>query len=305
VTRKRVPGLLIAMGLLLSVVGSSIQGQGTAAAQSKFVRVQNPRANHYIVVLAESILRAGLSPLPANGTPEQQEAALRQRNNLIAQRVRVKAAELAQAHRGRLGHVYDYVLQGFLVEFSETEALALSRNPEVKYVEEDAGTRGDQIISPGPIFNTGPISCSWRQSSPPWGLDRIDQRNPPMDGFYGPGCDSGNGVHAYVIDSGVRVTHTDFGGRATNDANFVSDGQNGNDCNGHGTHVAGIIGGSTYGVAKSVRIHSVKCWIEQSRLGVELHRRTPLGGIESHQAGCREYEHRGRCAVGVARHGRP
>jgi subtilisin family serine protease len=94
------------------------------------------------------------------------------------------------------------------------------------------------------------------QNNPPsYGIDRIDQRNLPLSSSYTYTA-NGSGVHAYVIDTGIDVTHPDFGGRATFDFNAID--SNNTDCNSHGTHVAGTIGSATYGVAKGVRLHAVK-----------------------------------------------
>src|SRR5215207_2139066 len=141
------------------------------------------------------------------------------------------ASELAGTHRGRLKHVYQNALNGFAIEMSAEDAERLSEDFRVKYVEED-----------------GVVTADVTQSNPPWGLDRIDQRNRPLSATYTYNW-TGSGVRAYVIDTGIRTTHTQFGGRASNV--FDAFGGNGSDCNGHGTHVAGTIGGSTYGVAKS------------------------------------------------------
>ena len=89
----------------------------------------------------------------------------------------------------------------------------------------------------------------------PWGLDRIDQRSLPLSGTYTYNTTS-SGVTAYVIDTGIATSHSDFGGRASNVYDAL--GGNGQDCNGHGTHVAGTIGGSTYGVAKGVSLRGVR-----------------------------------------------
>jgi len=141
------------------------------------------------------------------------------------------ASELATTHRGKLKQVYQNALNGFAVEMTEADAEALSQDFRVKFVEED-----------------GVVTADVTQSNPPWGLDRIDQRNRPLSATYTYNF-TGAGVRAYVIDTGIRTTHTQFGGRASNV--FDAFGGSGADCNGHGTHVAGTIGGSTYGVAKS------------------------------------------------------
>ena len=148
------------------------------------------------------------------------------------------ANEMAAVHRGKLKHTYQNALNGFAVEMSAEDAEALSQDFRVKYVEED-----------------GVVTVDTTQTNPPWGLDRIDQRNRPLSGTYTYNW-TGSGVRAYVIDTGIRTTHTQFGGRASNV--FDAFGGNGADCNGHGTHVAGTIGGSTYGVAKSSLLRGVR-----------------------------------------------
>ena len=148
------------------------------------------------------------------------------------------AQELAATHRGKLTHVYKNALNGFAVEMSPADAERLSEDFRVAFVEED-----------------GMVSLDATQSNPPWGLDRIDQRNRPLSGTYTFNW-TGAGVFAYVIDTGILTSHTQFGGRAANV--FDAFGGNGQDCNGHGTHVAGTVGGSTYGVAKSVNLRGVR-----------------------------------------------
>lgn len=148
------------------------------------------------------------------------------------------ASEMAGNHRGKLKHIYQNALNGFAVEMSPEDAEALSQDFRVKFVEED-----------------GIVTADVTQSNPPWGLDRIDQRNRPLSATYTYNW-TGSGVRAYVIDTGIRTTHTQFGGRASNV--FDAFGGSGADCHGHGTHVSGTIGGSTYGVAKSAMLRGVR-----------------------------------------------
>jgi subtilisin family serine protease len=141
------------------------------------------------------------------------------------------ADDMARNYRGKVKHVYKHALNGFSVEMSEADAEAMSQDYRVALVEEDSIMTADAT-----------------QTNPPWGLDRIDQRNLPLNATYNYNW-TGSGVRVYIIDTGIRTTHTQFGGRASNV--FDAFGGNGADCNGHGTHVAGTVGGSTYGVAKS------------------------------------------------------
>ncbi|HEY0532139.1 MAG TPA: S8 family serine peptidase [Actinoplanes sp.] len=120
------------------------------------------------------------------------------------------------------------------------QARRLAADPAVRYVEQDRV-----------------VHIAATQKSPDWGLDRVDQRTVSPSRTYTP-MDDGDSVHAYVIDTGVRISHHDFGGRASNGYDFVDNDATAQDCNGHGTHVAGTIGGTTYGVAKKVRIVAVR-----------------------------------------------
>jgi subtilisin family serine protease len=150
------------------------------------------------------------------------------------------ANDLAARYRGKLKHVYQHALNGFSVEMTEADAEELSQDFRVKFVEED-----------------GPVKANTTQNNPTWGLDRIDQRDRPLNAQY-TYTPTGVGVNVYIIDTGIRRTHTQFGGRAVIGFDSIGDGQNTNDCNGHGTHVAGTVGGSTYGVAKGVTLHAVR-----------------------------------------------
>ena len=152
------------------------------------------------------------------------------------------AQSLAASHGATVRFTYRYALNGALfVGLSDAAARALANNPNVLRVEEDGVVR---IV----VTQTNP---------PSWGLDRIDQRALPLDNSYTYNFD-GTGVDVWIIDTGIRSTHVDFGGRATKDFDSVGDGQNGNDCNGHGTHVAGTTAGASFGVAKNARIHAVR-----------------------------------------------
>ena len=136
---------------------------------------------------------------------------------------------------------------GFVTAMTAGQARRMAADPRVRHVERDRL-----------------VSLAGRQVSPPWGLDRIDQRPVKPSKGYLPPAD-GDTVHAYVIDTGIRVGHQQFGGRARHGFDFVDSDADAGDCNGHGTHVAGAIGGATYGVAKKVRLVGVRvldCWGE-------------------------------------------
>jgi serine protease len=150
------------------------------------------------------------------------------------------AQALARQHGGRLLHLYEQALRGFAVALPATAAAAIARNPRVRYVEQDS------IMS---IVATQPNAT--------WGLDRIDQRDRPLDGSYTYNTNAVN-VDVYVIDTGIRSTHVEFGNRVTNGFYSINDGRGTADCHGHGTHVSATIGGAIYGVAKSVELHPVR-----------------------------------------------
>jgi subtilisin family serine protease len=135
-------------------------------------------------------------------------------------------------------HVYEAALDGFSATLNQGQLTALQHNGSVKYIEQD------QVVE-----------VSATQTGATWGIDRIDQRDLPLNGTYNY-TPTGSGVRAYIIDTGINTGHTNFGGRASLAWDGIGDGNQ--DCNGHGTHVAGTVGSTTYGVAKAVTLIGVR-----------------------------------------------
>ncbi|MDD3764911.1 MAG: S8 family peptidase [Nevskiales bacterium] len=195
-----------------------------------------PIRNQYIVVLDDAALA---SAGPVQGLRD------------------LTANLLTQVGGGQLLAQYEYALRGFAVRLSPVQAEALARLPLVKLVEQD------QVVE-----------ASATQSNATWGLDRIDQRNLPLDSQYSYPNQAGQGVTVYVIDTGLNATHQEFTGRVGAGRNFApnsggllctllglgcsTDPANTTDCNGHGTHVSGTAVGTTYGVAKQATIVPVR-----------------------------------------------
>lgn len=167
-------------------------------------------------------------------------------NNAISEFATQQAESLVNQYDVRVMRSFGSALNGVLINASPQQIKALRSDPKVKYIEQD------QVMSVTPM-----MEANADQPSPTWGIDRIDQRNLPLDSNYHTDYD-GSGVTAFVIDTGVLNTHNEFGGRASSGYDFIDNDYDATDCNGHGTHVAGTIGGSTYGVAKNVNVVGVR-----------------------------------------------
>lgn len=188
------------------------------AGEIKGINAANVIPNRYIVVFKDTAM--------TNFRGEKQSTA-------------VVANAVGQRFGAKVERAFNHVLNGAVITTDVQNAKRLADDPEVAYVE------ADQIMR-----------ISGTQTSATWGLDRIDQTNLPLNGSFT--YPSSSGVHAYILDTGIRGTHNDFTGRMGNGYTAVNDGQGTNDCQGHGTHVAGTVGGTTWGVAKNVTLHPVR-----------------------------------------------
>jgi len=153
-----------------------------------------------------------------------------------------RAKGLANAHGGNVKATYRAALKGFAVNMSAQAAEAMAKEAGVASVEQ-----------------VQQFELAGTQMSPPWGLDRIDQATLPYSGTY-TYPNTGAGVNVYIIDSGIRRTHVEFGGRVVPAFSSINDGYGPDGCYYHGTHVAGVVGATTYGVAKGATLHSVRAF---------------------------------------------
>ncbi|ATW50766.1 S8 family peptidase [Streptomyces peucetius] len=203
--------------------------------------------------VAVTTLLASAGPLSAtarSAAPAPELAPLHRSANAVPGRYIVTLAEAADSAvmTGEVGvkalFTYSSALRGFAADLTEEQLRQIRLMPGVVAVEEDATvTATDAPSSLAPAAS--------------WGLDRIDQRKLPLDDDFA-AADSGQGVNAYVLDTGIDYAHSEFGGRATFGFDAVGDGRRGQDCQGHGTHVAGTVGGRSYGVARKASLVSVR-----------------------------------------------
>ena len=272
---RKTLALLLAVAFLYFVLStpSSINNQSMAAT-TKFYTVANPIPNRYVVVLATTDLSpiANPAPTPKAASPVSAMSAKTSMNSAMSMdssaiavatepapdpQVVSTATALTSTYGGSFSSTWGVALKGFLLNATDAQAIAMSQDGRVAFIVQDGaiavGTPDSTpiVMTPDPNADLNP------QPNASWGLDRIDQRYRPLNNYYAY-VNNGDGVNAYVIDTGILPTHYEFSGRASSVYDAVDSEGGGIDCNGHGTHVAGTIGGRTFGVAKKVRLFGVR-----------------------------------------------
>ncbi|WBB61229.1 PKD domain-containing protein [Streptomyces sp. WMMC500] len=218
--RRRLAGVCLGVAAPLGLVLSGLgaaEAAGTTGATAD-VRIVNAGAPEAI---------KGSYIVVLDGAPSKAPSAQAS--------VAAKADALTDRFGGEVGYVYAAALRGFSVEMSAAQAKRLAADPAVRYVEQNAKVEAAET----------------------WGLDRIDQRDLPLDNAYTAPND-GSGVTAYIVDTGMDLDHPDYGGRASSGHDFIDDDADASDCQGHGTHVGGTVGSQTWGVAKNADLVAVR-----------------------------------------------
>ncbi|MGP3983544.1 S8 family peptidase [Streptomyces sp. KR80] len=218
--KQRVHGYVtLAVGVCSAALVAVAVAVPASAAEGAVVPAREPTPGGYIVELKDGVHATS-----------------------SAQAIEQASVSLVTRYGGQLKSTFTATIHGFAVKnMPERQARRLAADPSVQTVYQD-GTARITDVQPNP---------------PAWGIDRVDQKNLPLDKRY-EYKNTANDVTVYVTDTGTRFTHTEFEGRATSGYDFVDEDPNADDCNGHGTHTAGTIGGKTYGVAKKAKLVAVR-----------------------------------------------
>jgi len=226
---------MIQKRLLVLAVASVLASPAFAAELRK---VDNAIPGQYIVVFNSDEIRERVDADRLAGRLDK--ALVASPDAAVAAEVEKRVVDVAAQHDLKVTQLYTHALHGMVVSADDRKLASLLNDPRVDFVEQD-----------------GYVELSATQTGATWGLDRIDQRDRPLNGTYVYDPLAAN-VRAYIIDSGIRTGHTQFGTRLLSGYSAINDGRGTNDCNGHGTHVAGTVGGTTWGVAKQVRLVPVR-----------------------------------------------
>jgi len=221
---------------LLVLAVSAVLASPAFAAELR--KVDNPIPGQYIVVFNSDEIRERVDADRLAGRLDK--AVVASPDAAVAAEVEKRVVDVAAQHDLKVSQLYTHALHGMVVSADDRKLASLLNDPRVDFVEED-----------------GYVELSATQTGATWGLDRVDQRDRPLNGTYIYTPTAAN-VRAYIIDSGIRTGHNQFGTRLLGGYSAINDGRGTNDCNGHGTHVAGTVGGTTWGVAKQVRLVPVR-----------------------------------------------